>query len=402
MKKSIFLRLISFSVVFCIIFVFLSCYALANEIEAENIFNVADYMATGDGVSDDGAFIQDAFDACNEAGGGTVYFPARTYNVSKTVFFYSNQNIVFEDGAVIKRIVNSENPSSTCGVVLCNWFDTADTSAETSAISCSNVTISGGIFDGGGILPEEDPRNVAMVNTCHAENVTISNCTFINNYNAHCIEINSSDNVTVDNCKFNDYLGNSDNIRYNEMIQIDKCLNAALGSFFDDNSYRSIRGYNNETFVDYETPDSRGCSNMIISNCEFVSNEYCSAIGNHHQSSYPGINNMIFITNNIFSGGTSNRGYIVFDAYTSGIEIYGNTFYGGEYGVTVNAENADCNVYDNEFYDCKVVSKGDVNAYDNHVEGELEIEDGPVSFLDALRNFFNMFINFFKMLFGMQ
>ena len=400
MNNKLLKRITSTILMLSLLLLLFSFFASANEINTEKVYNVTDYFAIGDGETDDGSFIQDAFDACNEAGGGTVYFPEGIYGVSKTIFFYSNQDIIFEEGAVIKRIVNGENASATPGVVFCNYFDTADTNAETSSTACADVTIIGGVFDGSGILPEENPRNVAMINTCHAENVTISNCTFINNFNAHCLEINSSDDITVENCVFSDYLGTSDEIRYNEMLQIDKSVNASLGSYFDGNSYRSIRGYYKETFIDYENPDAKGCSNITIRNCEFRANEYCSAIGNHHSSQYETINSFINIADNVFSGGTSNRGYIVFDTYTTAIEIYGNTFYDGEYGVTVNAENAECNVYNNEFYDCKIVSKGNVNAYDNYVEGELEIEKTSVSILDAIRNFFNLFINFFKMLFG--
>lgn len=45
-------------------------------------FNVMDYGAAGDGVADDTAEIQAAINACNAAGGGTVYMPAGTYLVS--------------------------------------------------------------------------------------------------------------------------------------------------------------------------------------------------------------------------------------------------------------------------------------------------------------------------------
>lgn len=43
------------------------------------LFNVADYGATGDGVTDDTTAIRDAIAACNSAGGGTVWVPAGTY-----------------------------------------------------------------------------------------------------------------------------------------------------------------------------------------------------------------------------------------------------------------------------------------------------------------------------------
>lgn len=52
-----------------------------------NIFNVLTFGAKGDGVTNDTAAIQAAINACNAAGGGTVYFPA-------TPNFYTLQKIV--------------------------------------------------------------------------------------------------------------------------------------------------------------------------------------------------------------------------------------------------------------------------------------------------------------------
>jgi len=48
-------------------------------------YNVKAYGAEGDDVTDDSSAIQAAIDACNDAGGGTVYFPEGTYNASITL-----------------------------------------------------------------------------------------------------------------------------------------------------------------------------------------------------------------------------------------------------------------------------------------------------------------------------
>ena len=43
------------------------------------MFNIRDFGARGDKQSNDQAAIQAAVEACNQAGGGTVYFPAGDY-----------------------------------------------------------------------------------------------------------------------------------------------------------------------------------------------------------------------------------------------------------------------------------------------------------------------------------
>lgn len=48
----------------------------------DHVFNVEDYGAIHDGVTDDTEKIQDAINACHTAGGGIVFFPAGTYIIA--------------------------------------------------------------------------------------------------------------------------------------------------------------------------------------------------------------------------------------------------------------------------------------------------------------------------------
>lgn len=74
----------------------------------EKIFNVLDFGAVANGVESDTAAVQAAVDACSEAGGGKVYFPAKHY-VLATVFLKNNVHIEFETGTVILGDLNFYN-----------------------------------------------------------------------------------------------------------------------------------------------------------------------------------------------------------------------------------------------------------------------------------------------------
>ena len=74
------------------------------------VFNVLDYDAAGDGVTDDTAEIQAAIDAAEAAGGGTVYFPEGTYAISAPVTVDSNYVRLMGEG-YSSQIVGSNTGS---------------------------------------------------------------------------------------------------------------------------------------------------------------------------------------------------------------------------------------------------------------------------------------------------
>ena len=76
-------------------------------------YNVLDYGAVGDGVTDDGPAIQAAVDAAFAAGGGTVYAPAGTYLLASytslpyyTVKARSNVSVVGDGPTTIFKIAD--------------------------------------------------------------------------------------------------------------------------------------------------------------------------------------------------------------------------------------------------------------------------------------------------------
>lgn len=70
-------------------------------------FNVLDYGAVGDGVSDDSVAIQTAFDAAATAGGGTVYLPSGTYLCNTPLVLQYGVNLIGESRANTKILKDS-------------------------------------------------------------------------------------------------------------------------------------------------------------------------------------------------------------------------------------------------------------------------------------------------------
>jgi len=68
-------------------------------------FNVLDYGAVGNGVTDDSTAVQAAFDAASTAGGGTVYLPSGTYLCNTPLVLQYGVNLVGESRAntIIKK-----------------------------------------------------------------------------------------------------------------------------------------------------------------------------------------------------------------------------------------------------------------------------------------------------------
>lgn len=114
----------------------------------KQVWNVSEFGAVGDGKTIDTEAIQNAIDACNRAGGGTVLLKDGTF-VTGTILLKSNVNLRIEKGAVL---LSSKNP---------NDFEPIDPFIDATgqyrgqcligAMNVENVTISGGgIIDGRG------------------------------------------------------------------------------------------------------------------------------------------------------------------------------------------------------------------------------------------------------------
>ncbi len=110
------------------------------------IFNVLDYGAAGDGVTLDTAAIQSAFDACNGAGGGVVYFPPGHYTAG-TLELRSNITVYLEHEAYLQESMEMADYAKMAED--CFVFTTGSFKVFLHANHVENLTICGdGVIDG--------------------------------------------------------------------------------------------------------------------------------------------------------------------------------------------------------------------------------------------------------------
>ena len=123
-----------------------------------------------------------------------------------------------------------------------------------------NVIIDGITFDG----QNEDTSPLTIIGLSHAQNITITNCTFKNLHIWHMIEINASKNIIVNNCRFENY--GLSGTQCTEAVQIDAMID-------------------NTVFPWGGSYDNTPCDNVTIENCVFENigdvNSNVKAIGNH-------------------------------------------------------------------------------------------------------------------------
>lgn len=197
------------------------------------------------------------------AGGGTLNVQAGTYKLSHSVCIPSNVTINFQSGVKIQKVKAVDTNLATNKTM----FEIVPPSKEKVKNSVSgyngsqNVTLQG---DTNVIIDCDNVLNAMGVVMGHAQNVTIRNIAFTNEYGSHFIELNSSKNVTIENCSFTDFRIYS-NKSHKEAINVDTT---------DLNN----NGFNYE----WSTHDRTACNTVNINNCMFTN--MGAAVGSHTYS----------------------------------------------------------------------------------------------------------------------
>ena len=310
--------------------------------QAEGFYNVTDYGANGTDSTTDNEEINEALEECGQAGGGTVYIPSGTYYLKKTLVIYSNTTLKLDNTTVLKMT----KPGTT--TMLRNYSGYASTVFGSGSYTTSkNITITGGIWDGGVSGATYDKADDLIRIFC-STGITIKNATFQNVCGNHFLNFEQVNTADISNVTFRNmikYYNSSDskNPDYtvlengNETVNKNETEASVTSEAIQLDYYNSVSNY---------------CKNISVTGCTFRG--VISGIGNHHEE-------------------------------TSGqhITIKNNTFY--------DVENACLNLYN--FKDVKASSNRayNVRSFARVCSGSDILLEGNFSAAWSGRNAFNVF-----------
>src|SRR5580658_4690934 len=239
---------------------------------AQKTFNVRDFGAKGDGRTLDTAAIQKALDACRDAGGGTVEFPAGTYLSQPITLHSSKMTFELDAGATLQATTNQTDFMKAPG----DWLKARgnDFIPLVNGRDLSDVTITGGgTIDGSGAVwwgEAEKARervagytlprpNLVMLQRCQRarmENITLQNSPKYNFVPDDCEDLVVS-NVTILNPE---HAANTDGIDPSvcENVLITKCR---IDTGDDDIAIKSGHKVAGREFA---------CENITVTDCTFL------------------------------------------------------------------------------------------------------------------------------------
>ncbi|MGN1124439.1 MAG: hypothetical protein ACI4RR_08860 [Eubacterium sp.] len=252
MKKII---LFAFTLVF-LLFGSIICAQGAQITQSYTDENQTVHITVAPGGEDDTAVLRKIM-TDNASSALSLVFSAGEYNISATLPIYDNTSI-FAQNAVINQTTDGK------GILInANCLNGVGTPSKAYG-SLKNVEIDGGLWC---TTARADKSKTLKDNGyyvgystflfMHAQNITVKNCSFKNNYNGHFVEFAGVKNGKIINCdmalKDSTYVGEMSN----EAIQLDNTYqqsNSPVGFPWDDTA----------------------CKNILVKNCKI---KYARGIG---------------------------------------------------------------------------------------------------------------------------
>ncbi len=281
-----------------------------NSKSSESI-SVKTFGAKGNGITDDSQSIQTALDSCV---GKTLFFPAGTYMLHKTITVPSNIILLGEDGTILKA-------SSNFGVDkdLLRTYNGQN-------ITLDSITLSGN----NGSNPKGNSQiatvGVWLWDIWGCNNLKMVNCSFIDDLYPASRLVYDSSNITYDSCKF---------------------INVDCGVIFQG---------------------SGNVDQLVVTNSIFDGHEKSEPISFFGSGKYTNIT----ISNNTMQNKTHGKAINIMRGTVDNIKIFGNTLVSDACGVYIADEaSANIEVYNNNIESTgigiRIKNSSKVNAHDNTI-----------------------------------
>ena len=240
------------------------------------IYNILDFGAAGDGVTDDTKPIQLAIDSCAVAGGGTVLVPAGQTFLTGTVQLASHVHLHLEGGT---RLLSAEDPAA---------FPNGDLRCMIEARDCEQIAVTGfGTIDGralsfmaedlGYIYRPKDPKwRPRLIGLIGCRHVTFRDITLTNAAN-WCLHMTGCEDVVVHGIR----ILNDLKVPNCDGIDPDHCRNVRISDCHIEAGDDCIVIKNTADFAHYGPSE-----NIVVSNCTLVSTSAAIKIGTESVSDF--------------------------------------------------------------------------------------------------------------------
>ena len=270
-------------------FLFAFCLSLLflTDLSAQKVYNVMDYGAKGNGLTDDAFAIQKAINQCCQEGGGRVLFPRNRVFMAGPVEIKSNVELYLEATSVLKA-----NPDESVYRLSAFGANEGEGMMWLYASHAENITIGGkGTIHGNGIAfmgaelsdsyelkplnPQTfDPRPHVLTLT-DVRNLTIRDVTIREGayWTVHLI---GCDGAVIDGIQ----LLNNLKIRNGDGIDLDHSKNVRIANCYITSGDDCICLKNRREFEQYGS-----CHDITVTNCVMTSRSCAVKIGSENMDS---------------------------------------------------------------------------------------------------------------------